>query len=87
MADYFPGEITIGGRIPTALVADFVGEVASAGGKVGGFGDEGHDFNAKNTEELLALLDENGHLVLSDDQARYGMFEELESFCATRHSL
>ena len=34
----------------------------------------------ENAEELRQALDENGHLFLVNDQARYGMFEELEDF-------
>ena len=35
---------------------------------------------ARNVEELRKALDEDGHLFLVNDQARYGMFEELEDF-------
>ena len=32
-------------------------------------------------EQLLRALDEKGHLVLADVEARFGMFEDLEAFC------
>ena len=46
--------------------------------KVGGY--DGTEFNCQNADELRQALEENGHLFLADDQARFGMFEELEGF-------
>ena len=70
MADYFPGTIKIGGKIPADLLDEFLGEVASAGLSVGDYG--GPAFACTNAEELREALDEDGLLVLADDQARYG---------------
>ena len=79
MADCFPGEIRIGGRIPAVLVPEFIGHVQATGAKVGGY--DGLKFEATTAAELCEALDENGHLFLVDDQARGGMFEDLEAFC------
>ena len=76
MADYFPGEIRIGGKVPAALLEEFLGEATSTGALVGDY--EGSPFDAKSAEQLREALDENGHLKLVDAEARYGMFEELE---------
>jgi hypothetical protein len=78
MADWFPGEITIGGRVPATLEAELAKAVAATGGLVGGY--EGSPFDP-DAQRLTEALDGNGHLFLVDDQARYGQFEELEAFC------
>ncbi len=79
MADNFPGEITIGGKVPANLLEEFLGELDSTGAKVGGY--DGAEFDAKTAHDLRQALDENGHLFLADAEARYGQFEELEAFC------
>ena len=79
MADRFPGEITIGGTLSAKLLEAFLGVVTSAGAKVGSY--EGSPFDATTAEGLLEVLDENRHLFLVDDEARYGQFENLEAFC------
>ena len=84
MADYFPGEITIGGKVPTGLLEAFIGELKSAGAKVGGY--DGAEATFQTAEELRKALSNDGHLFLVDDQARFGQFEELESFC-TKHGI
>ena len=78
MADRFPGEITIGGKIPAALLEEFLGEVASSGASVGDYGNA--PFDGRTAEELRGTLDENGQLRLADPEACYGQFEELEGF-------
>jgi hypothetical protein len=84
MADCFPGEITIGGKIPSALLEEFLGAVTSTYAFVGGY--EGAPFSGKTAEELRGALDEDGHLRLADPEARYGQFEEMEAFCV-RHGI
>lgn len=79
MGEYYPGEITIGGKIPAALLEEFLREAMSTGASVGDY--EEAAFAAGTVEELLKALDEDGHLVLADPQASYGQFEELEAFC------
>ena len=79
MSDRFPGEITIGGKLPAGLLEAFLGVVSSSGAKVGGY--EGAAFDATTADGLREVLDENGHLFLVDDEARYGQFEKLEAFC------
>ena len=84
MADCFPGEIVIGGKVPSAVLKEFLGEVVSAGASAGDYGDP--PFEGRTAEELLDALDGNGHLRLADPEARYGQFEELEAFCV-RHGI
>jgi hypothetical protein len=79
MGEYYPGEITIGGKIPADLLEGFLREATSAGASVGDY--EEAAFAAETVEELLKALDEDGHLVLADAQASYGQFEGLEAFC------
>ena len=79
MGEYYPGEITIGGKVPAALLDEFLSEAASTGASVGDY--EEAVFAAGTVEELLKALDEDGHLRLADAQASYGQFEELEAFC------
>ena len=78
MSDYFAGEIRIGGNVPADLLEEFLGELESSGAKVGGY--DGAAFACRTADELRQAVDENGHLFLVDDQARFGMFEELEGF-------
>jgi hypothetical protein len=84
MSDRFPGEITIGGKLPAALLDEFLGEVASTGASVGGY--DGPAFDCKNADDLRQALDTDRHLVLADAEASYGQFEELEAFCV-KHGL
>ena len=79
MADHFPGEITIGGKVPADLLEAFLGELNSAEAKVGGY--DGADAAFQSARELREALNNDGHLFLVDDQAQCGMFEDLEAFC------
>ena len=79
MADCIPGEITIGGTIPDDVLGAFLGEVNSTGASVGGYG--GTEAAFKTTADLTEALDDDGHLLLVDDQASFGQFEGLEDFC------
>jgi len=79
MGEYYPGEITIGGKVSAALLDRFLGELKSAGGRTGGY--DGDPFEAKDADELRLALDNDGLLVLADPEASYGRFEELEAFC------
>lgn len=65
MADCFPGEIRIGGKVPAALVEAFVKEVAATKALVGGY--DGYPFDPKQ-QRLTEVLDENGYLYLADSQ-------------------
>jgi hypothetical protein len=84
MADRFPGEITIGGKVPATLLQEFLGELNSTSAKVGAY--DGAEFVAKTAADLRGVLDENGHLFLADDRAPNGQFAELEDFCV-RHGI
>ena len=79
MSERYPAEITIGGKMPTGLLDHFLGELRSAGVRVGGY--DGDPFDAKTVDELRQVLDEGEHLVLADAEASYGQFEDLEEFC------
>jgi hypothetical protein len=84
MADCFPGEITIGGKIPAALLQEFLGELNSTGAKVGAY--DGPAFACKTAADLRQVLDENGRLFLASDRAPNGQFAEMEDFCV-RHGI
>ena len=75
-------DITIGGRLPAALLEEFLAELDSTGGKVGSH--DGEDSGAGNAGQLRRVLDGNGHLLLVADDAR--KFEGLEGFCM-QHNL
>jgi hypothetical protein len=75
--DYFPGEITIGGAVPAALVVGLCQAVNAQG--VGlEWGVEG--LIVADAAALRAAVDGHGHLWLCDSSATGGMFEELEEF-------
>lgn len=77
MADYFWGEIEIGGPVPLSLVERLLGEIGQHVDR----DSIGTRFTAADPASLLAQLDENtGLLHLVNEQARYGQFEELEEF-------
>jgi len=79
MGEYYPAEIRIGGNLPARLLEEFLAEVRSTGATAGGF--DGPTFNCKNADDLRQTRDEQGRLVLADDQASYGQFEGLEGLC------
>ena len=79
MGEYYPGEITIGGKVPAALLEEFLREATSTGASLGDY--EEAAFAAGTVEELLKAFDEDGHLRLADPQASFGQFEGLEAFC------
>ena len=81
MGEYYPAEIRIGGKVPATLLEGFLSEIASAGISVGGY--DGPAFDCKNADDLRQSLDDQGCLVLADNQASYGQFEGLEAFCIT----
>jgi hypothetical protein len=74
--DHFPGDITIGGLVPAALVNELCLAIREAG--VGGDWDAG-GFEPYNAADLLAGL-QRGHLWLCHCSATGGMFDELEKF-------
>jgi len=79
MGEYYPAEIRIGGNLPARLLEGFLSEIASTGVSVGGF--DGPAFDCKTADDLHQALDDQGRLVLADDQASYGQFEGLEGLC------
>ena len=81
MADYYPGEILIGGRL---VVTDENRESVEMFLEL--FEDESDEYGGGKygkiaIENLSDNLNENGHLVVRDDSARYGEFEGIEEFC------
>jgi hypothetical protein len=84
MSDCFPGGITIGGKVPAALVEELLGVVASAGVSVGAY--DGPAFACKTAADLRQVLDENGRLLLASDRTPNGQFAEMEDFCV-RHGI
>jgi len=78
MADYFWGEIEIGGPVPPRLVNELLDPIGRL--------DRDDPINetpfyATDEASLLEQLDESTHVLhLVDGQARYGQFEELEAF-------
>ena len=79
MGEYYPAEIRIGGRVPATLLEGFLSEIASAGVSVGDY--DGPAFDCNNADDPRQALDDQGCLVLADNQASYGQFEGLEAFC------
>jgi hypothetical protein len=80
MSDRFPGEITVGGTISKKLCEEFCWELNLAGGEVGGFGSPTRKQFFRNWRDVTDNLGDDGLLRLSNDEAAYGMFEELEEF-------
>lgn len=76
MADYFWGEIEIGGPVPRSVVPrllDFAREPAT------GYTDD--ELTTANLPKLFREFDATkGYLHLEDPDARYGQFEGLETF-------
>lgn len=73
MSEYFYGQINIGGKLPAALVKDFIEVLTSE--ISGDFSEE--DF----TRDLEACKLEPQHLEYSDSEANWGHFEAVEGFC------
>ena len=76
MADFFWGEIEIGGPVPRSLVPrllEFAQEPAT--------GYTPDELTTANLPKLFKEFDATkGYLHLEDPEARYGQFEELETF-------
>jgi len=81
MADYFPGEIHIGGPIPRRLLNRLIAAIVAEGVSLDNYGDR------PAIQESLVKAFEAGDVVrLYDEEACYGQFEELEGFLA-RHRI
>jgi hypothetical protein len=59
-------DIIIGGKLPAALLEEFLGKIGSSQSK----------FGTETTEQLRQVLNENGHLLLMADKV-----DELAGFC------
>jgi hypothetical protein len=81
MADYFPGEIHIGGPIPRRLLKRLIAAIVAEGLSLTNYGDP-----AATPSTLQKALEAGEIVHLYDDQATYGQFEGLENFLA-RHRI
>ena len=79
MADHFPGEIHIGGPIPRAALRKLIRAAVDEDVSLEGYG--GPDADA---EDLRKAFQEGTIVRLYADQARYGMFADLEGFLVKR---
>lgn len=70
MADYFYGQMTIGGRIPKELIPQLQQKLEAEGLLADGWFPQGN----------LGFYLQDGLLVFEDSDARYGGFEDLEKF-------
>ena len=75
MADYYPGEIHIGGPIPQKAIQELIQKIVGTGASLEGFGER-----VVTETSAHQALSENQIIDLYADQARYGRFEELEDF-------
>ena len=88
MADRFPAEIYIGGKVPESKITNLILEINSQcvrsayGNAIVEIADPEEDFQKAKSELLEYLLDERGFLFFCDDKARWGEFDDLERFCA-----
>jgi hypothetical protein len=76
MSERFPAVITIGGKIPRKLIPDLIDVINTSGAGV----EWGNHNTFEGLETLTEVVGNNDHLVLCDDEARYGEFEDLECF-------
>lgn len=76
MSDRFPAEITIGGDIKRSLIEGLIGAICGDGASLG-WGEA--PFEPKDEKELLEGF--TSFLILKDEEARYGQFDEIEGFC------
>jgi hypothetical protein len=79
MADHFPGEIHIGGPIPRAVLRKLICAAVNEGVSIEGYG--GPD---ASDDDLQKAFQEGSIVRLYADQARYGMFADLEGFLVKR---
>ena len=77
MADRFAGKISIGGQVPTDKVEALMDAINAEGINLHpDWADK--PFSAECKQKLMDALNDSGHIVLCDDQARNGMFDCLE---------
>jgi len=78
MADYMAAHIKIGGKLQRSKLQEFLNLIQDLSA-------EDYWSSPANQEYLQECLGDKKPMVLYDDQARYGEFEELESFCMENH--
>ena len=81
-ADYFPGQIEIGGEVPSRLVKGLCKQIRLQGVSLD-YG--GEHFEPTGAQDLLYAA-QGGTLKTCDPEARFGQFEELEAWLA-RHGI
>jgi len=83
MSDRFPAEISLGGRIPRRLLDELAGMIAAEGVSL----DWQYALDRAGVRAAIEEVAGHGETVrFTDDQAAYGLFEELESWL-TRHGI
>lgn len=76
MADHMRAELMIGGPVPRRLIPELVRVVKTEYLTV-----DDDCFDADDEEEILGFVDnQDGLLCLANEEARYGAFNELETF-------
>jgi len=75
MSDRFAAEISIGGDIPKGCVEGLIAAILQDGPSFG----EGEP--SIDEEGIRAYLEEGNHVVLYDDQSKYGTFPKIEKCC------
>lgn len=83
MSDRFPGDITIGGKIPRQLLDELAGMIASEGVSI----DWQYAIDKGAVRVAIEAAADRGETIrFTDDQARFGQFEELENWL-TSHGI
>ena len=75
MSDHYPAEIRIGGPLPRAILPKLIRTTVGEGVSAEGYGGPDAD-----SEDLRKAFQEGKIVSLYSDQARYGMFAQLEEF-------
>ena len=79
MADYFAAKIRIGGRISQHLIDD-IANIVVLNGITTEYGGTSFASRDEAKQHILDCIGNKEVLVFQDDQARYGLFPELEDF-------
>ena len=79
MGERYPGEITIGGKVPAELLEEFLRRTRFHRRKGGRL--RRRPVRCRRRRWAASGTGRDGHLVLADAEASYGQFEELEAFC------
>lgn len=78
MSDGYPAFIKIGGRLSSHLIRHFVEACINSGAYI--YDDKEVPATIRTPEELMALVDSDGYIVLGNSEAHSGQFHVLEAF-------